>query len=223
MKSVTLRGSGEPIFVQKIMCLGQNYTEHAKEMKLDVPVSPVFFLKPPSAIIHQGEQIIIPAISHDVHHEVELTVLIGKSGKNISRESALQYVTGYGIGLDMTMRDVQLEAKKKGLPWSLAKGFDTAAPLSEFIPAVLVGNPMSLSIQLKINGTVRQSSSTSKLIFPVDTIIEYISQFMILERGDVIYTGTPEGVSRVDHGDTLEAFLQHADGHILTSLSVSIQ
>ena len=222
MKSVTLRGSSEPIYVQKIICLGQNYAEHAKEMKFDVPVSPVLFLKSPSAIIHQGEQIVIPAISNDVHYEVELTVLIGKSGKNIPRESALQYVAGYSVGLDMTMRDVQLEAKKKGLPWSLAKGFDTSAPLSEFIPAALVGNPMSLSIQLKINGKVKQSSSTSKLIFPVDTIIAYISQFMTLERGDVIYTGTPEGVSRVNHGDSLEAILQHADGHVLTSLSVSI-
>ncbi len=223
MNSVTLRGSVEPILVQKIICLGQNYAEHAKEMKFEVPVSPVFFLKPPSAIIHQGEQIIIPTISNDVQHEIELTVLIGKRGKNITRKSALQYVAGYSVGLDMTMRDVQLEAKKKGLPWSLAKGFDTSAPLSEFIPVALVGNPMSLSIQLKINGTVRQSSSTSKLIFPVDTIIAYISQFMTLERGDIIYTGTPEGVSRVDHGDTLEAILQHADGHVLTSLSVSVQ
>jgi 2-keto-4-pentenoate hydratase/2-oxohepta-3-ene-1,7-dioic acid hydratase in catechol pathway len=223
MKSVTLRGSGEPILVQKIICLGQNYAEHAKEMKFDVPASPVFFLKPPSAIIHQGEQIVNPTISNDVHHEVELTVLIGKRGKNISRESALQYVSGYGVGLDMTMRDVQLEAKKRGLPWSLAKGFDTSAPLSEFIPAALVGDPMSLSIQLKINGKVKQSSSTSKLIFPVDTIIAYISQFMTLERGDVIYTGTPEGVSRVDHGDTLEAVLQDGDGYVLASLSVSIQ
>jgi 2-keto-4-pentenoate hydratase/2-oxohepta-3-ene-1,7-dioic acid hydratase in catechol pathway len=223
MKFVTLRGSSEPIRVQKIICLGQNYAEHAKEMKFDVPVSPVLFLKPPSAIIHQGEQIVIPAISNDVHHEVELTVLIGENGKNIPSKSALQYVAGYGIGLDMTMRDVQLEAKKKGLPWSLAKGFDTSAPLSEFIPAVLVGDPMSLNIHLNINGKVRQSSSASKLIFPIDAIIVYISQFMTLERGDVIYTGTPEGVSRVDHGDTLEAVLQHADGHVVASLSVSVQ
>jgi len=223
MKSVTLQGSIEPICVQKIICLGQNYAEHAKEMKFDVPVSPVFFLKPPSAIIHQGEQIVIPSISNDVHHEVELTVLIGERGKNIACKSALQYVAGYGVGLDMTMRDVQLEAKKKGLPWSLAKGFDTSAPLSEFIPAALVGDPMSLGIQLKINGNVRQASNTSKLIFPVDTIIAYISQFMTFERGDIIYTGTPEGVSRVDHGDRLEAVLQHGDGHVLVSLLMNVQ
>ncbi len=223
MKSVTLTGSTETIPIQKIICLGQNYAEHAKELNFDVPDSPVLFLKPASAVIHQGEQIIIPAISHDVHHEVELTVLIGKTGKNISRESALQYVAGYGVGLDMTMRDIQFEAKKKGLPWSLAKGFDTAAPLSEFISPDLTGDPGSLSIQLKINGKIRQSSSTGKLVFPVDTIISYISQFMTFERGDIIFTGTPEGVSRIDHGDKLEAVLQHADGHVLTSLSVSVQ
>jgi len=223
MKSVILHNCGEPIPVQKVICLGQNYAEHAKELKFDVPDSPVFFLKPASAIIHQGEQIIIPAISHDVHHEVELTVLIGKTGKDIPRESALQYVAGYGIGLDITLRDIQFEAKKKGLPWSLAKGFDTAAPLSEFIEPVITGDPMSLSIQLKINGIIRQSSSTGKLIFPVDTIISYISQFMTFERGDVIYTGTPEGVSRIDHGDKLEAVLQNTDRQVLTSLSVSVQ
>jgi|WetSurMetagenome_2_1015567.scaffolds.fasta_scaffold19991_4 acylpyruvate hydrolase len=223
MKSVTLQGSSEPIPVQKIICLGQNYADHAKEMKFDVPVTPVLFLKPPSAIIYQGESIVIPEISHDVHHEVECTVLIGKKGKKIPRESALQYIAGYGVGLDMTMRDIQLEAKKKGLPWSLAKGFDTSAPLSEFIPAAQISDPKTLSIQLNINGTIRQSSSVSKLIFPVDTVIAYISQFMTLERGDVIYTGTPEGVSRVEHGDTLEAHLKHADGHMLASLSVNVE
>jgi 5-carboxymethyl-2-hydroxymuconate isomerase len=223
MKSVTLRGSGEPILVQKIICLGQNYAEHAKEMKLDVPASPVFFLKPPSAIIHQGEQIVLPSISANVQHEVEMTVLIGEGGKNIHLYSALNHVAGYGVGLDMTLRDIQLEAKNKGLPWSLAKGFDTAAPLSEFIPTALVGDPRALNIQLHVNGKIRQSSSTNKLIFSIDKIIAYISQFITLERGDVIYTGTPEGVSRVDHGDTLEAVLQHVDGHVLTSLSVSVQ
>jgi 2-keto-4-pentenoate hydratase/2-oxohepta-3-ene-1,7-dioic acid hydratase in catechol pathway len=223
MKSVTLRGSSDPIPVQKIICLGQNYAEHAKELNFDVPNSPVIFLKPASAIIHQGEQIIIPEISKDVHHEIELTVLIGKTGKNIPRESALQYVAGYGVGLDMTMRDIQFEAKKKGLPWSLAKGFDTAAPVSEFITPVMTGDPATFNLQLKINGKIRQSSNTSKLIFPVETIISYISQFMTFERGDIIYTGTPEGVSRIDHGDKLEAVLQHSDGHVLTSLSVSVQ
>ena len=223
MKSVTLRGTREPFGVGKIICLGQNYAEHAKEMKFDVPTAPVFFLKPPSAIIHSGDQIILPSISQDVHHEVEMTVLIGQGGKDIHRSTALEHVAGYGIGLDMTMRDVQLEAKKKGLPWSLAKGFDTAAPLSEFIPKTDTGDPGTLTVQLLINGSVRQSSATDKLIFPVDKVISYISQFVTLERGDVIYTGTPEGVSRVEHGDKLEASLRDRSGNVLAALTVNIQ
>jgi 2-keto-4-pentenoate hydratase/2-oxohepta-3-ene-1,7-dioic acid hydratase in catechol pathway len=223
MKSVTLRGSGESIPVHKIICLGQNYAEHAKEMKFDVPTSPVFFLKPPSAIIHPGEQIILPSISNNVQHEVEMTVLIGERGKDIRRYSALNHVAGYGVGLDMTMCDIQAEAKNKGLPWSLAKGFDTSAPLSEFIPAAAIDDSNALHIQLLVNGKIRQSSDTSKFVFSVDKVIAYISQFITLERGDIIFTGTPEGVSRVDHGDKLDATLQQADGHVLASLSVSVQ
>jgi len=223
MKSIKLRGSNEPIPVNKIICLGQNYAEHAKEMKFDVPTSPVFFLKPSSAIIHQGEQIVLPDISNDVQHEIEMTVLIGEGGKDIHLYSAMNHVAGYGIGLDMTMRDVQLEAKKKGLPWALAKGFDTSAPLSEFIPAAMVSDPQSLNIQLLINGKVRQSSCTSKFVFPVDKVISYISHFITLERGDVIFTGTPEGVSRVEHGDKLIANLQDKNDQVLISLSVSVQ
>ena len=223
MKSVILRGTDKFYTVGKIICLGQNYAEHAKEMKFDVPTSPVFFFKPSSAIIHNGGQIVLPEISNDVHHEVEMTVLIGEKGNNIHRSAALQHVAGYGIGLDMTMRDVQNEAKKKGLPWALAKGFDTSAPLSDFIPAETCGDPNSLHVQLFINGKLRQSSDTSKFVFPVDKVISYISQFITFEPGDIIYTGTPEGVSRVEHGDRLEASLLDAQKNILTSLTVSIQ
>jgi acylpyruvate hydrolase len=220
MNVVTLHGSRETFTVGKIICIGQNYAEHAKEMNFEVPKSPVFFLKPSTAIIHDGDSVILPSLSNDIHHEVELTVLIGQGGKSIHRELALNYVAGYGVGLDMTMRDVQLEAKKKGLPWTLAKGFDTSAPLSEFIPAENIGNPALLSIQLKINGTVRQSSGAGSLIFPVDVLLEYISGFITLERGDVIYTGTPQGVSRVMRGDKLEARLYGKNGELLASLFV---
>jgi 2-keto-4-pentenoate hydratase/2-oxohepta-3-ene-1,7-dioic acid hydratase in catechol pathway len=223
MKSVILRGEDKFYTVGKIICLGQNYAEHAKEMKFEVPASPVFFFKPPSAIIHGGGQIILPEISHDVHHEVEMTILIGKKGYNIHRSAALSHIAGYGIGLDMTMRDIQNEAKKKGLPWALAKGFDTSAPVSEFIPAETIGDPGSLNVRLLINGKIRQSSSTGKFVFPVDKVIAYISQFITLEPGDIIFTGTPEGVSRVEHGDTLEASLLDSGNNILVSLSVSVQ
>ena len=223
MKSVILRGTDKLYTVGKIICLGQNYSEHAKEMKFEVPTSPVFFFKPPSAIIYNGGQIIIFEISNEVHHEVEMTVLIGEGGNNIHRSAALKHVAGYGIGLDMTMRDIQNEAKKKGLPWALAKGFDTSAPVSEFVPAETVGDPGSLNIQLFINGKLRQSSNTSKFVFPVDEVISYISQFITFEPGDIIFTGTPEGVSRVEHGDKLEASLLDANKNLLTSLSVSVQ
>jgi 5-carboxymethyl-2-hydroxymuconate isomerase len=223
MKSVTLRGREKFYTVGKIICLGQNYADHAREMKFEVPSSPVFFFKPPSAIIHEGGQIVLPEISTDVHHEVEMTVLIGEEGNNIHRSAALKHVAGYGIGLDMTMRDVQMEAKKKGLPWALAKGFDTSAPVSDFIPAETVGDPGSLHVQLFINGKLKQSSSTSKFVFPIDKVIAYISQFITLEPGDIIFTGTPEGVSRVEHGDKLDASLLDAHNNILTSLSVSVQ
>ncbi len=223
MKFVKLQNSTDEIPVGKIICIGQNYAEHVKEMKFEVPTKPVFFLKPPSAIIYNGEKVIIPEISNEVHHEVELTVLIGEGGKNISQKTALRHVAGYGVGLDMTMRDIQLEAKKKGLPWTLAKGFDTSAPLSEFVPSQQIKNPSSLNIELRINGNLRQSSATNKQIFPVEALISYISQFITLERGDVIYTGTPEGVSKVEHGDKLDAYLKTTDGKIQTTLSVSIQ
>jgi 5-carboxymethyl-2-hydroxymuconate isomerase len=223
LKSVILRGADKFYTVGKIICLGQNYAEHAKEMKFEVPASPVFFFKPPSAIIHDGGQIILPAISNDVHHEVEMTILIGEHGNNIHRSAALKHVAGYGIGLDMTMRDIQNEAKKKGLPWALAKGFDTSAPVSEFFPAETIGDPGSLNIQLFINGKLRQSSSTSKFVFPVDKVIAYISQYITFEPGDIIFTGTPEGVSRVEHGDKLEASLLDAQKNIIVSLSVSVQ
>jgi acylpyruvate hydrolase len=223
MKTVALRGSDKFYSVGKIICLGQNYAEHAKEMKFEVPSSPVFFFKPSSAIIHEGGQIILPEISNDVHHEVEMTVLIGEGGNSIHRSAALKHVAGYGIGLDITMRDIQYEAKKKGLPWALAKGFDTSAPVSDFIPATVVGDPGSLNVQLFINGKLKQSSGTSKFVFPVDKIISYISQFITFEPGDIIFTGTPEGVSRVEHGDKLNASLLDAHNNILTSLSVSVQ
>ncbi len=188
-----------------------------------MPKTPVFFLKPSTAIVPDGGEIVLPSVSHDVHHEVELTLLIGTDGKNISGENARSHVAGYGVGLDMTMRDLQGEAKKKGLPWTLAKGFDTSAPLSEFAPAAKVSDPSSLSLQLKVNGAVRQHSGTNDLIFSVEKLISYVSQFVTLEAGDVIFTGTPQGVAQVKPGDRLEASLADASGALLASLSVHVR
>jgi len=223
MTTVTLQGSNTPIIVSKIICIGRNYAEHAKEMKAELPSAPVLFLKPPSAIIGNGGAVILPSISHDLHHEVEMTVLMGKGGRDIPQESSLGCVAGYGIGLDMTLRDVQSEAKKKGLPWSLAKGFDTSAPLSEFIPAALVRDPHRLLLSLSVNGAVRQKGTTRDFIFRLEYLISHISQFFTLSPGDVLFTGTPEGVSQTVPGDILEATLSDESNNPMTSLKVRIE
>lgn len=223
MRTVELEGTTEAVPVGKIICIGRNYAEHAKEMKSELPTTPVLFLKPPTALVASGGAVVIPSISQDVHHEVEMTVLIGKGGKNIPKESALQYVAGYGVGLDMTLRDLQSEAKKKGLPWTLAKGFDTSAPVSRFVPAGNIPNPQAMEILLTVNGNVRQHGKTEDLIFPVQDLLAYISRFITLERGDIIFTGTPEGVAQVRTGDRLDAALKNHAGQTLTSLTVSVK
>ncbi|MDI6803341.1 MAG: fumarylacetoacetate hydrolase family protein [Bacteroidota bacterium] len=207
MKTVTIRKTKEQIPVGTIICIGRNYIEHAKEMQADIPDKPVIFLKPPSAIIYNDDNIIIPNISNEMHHEVELVVVIGKGGKSIPASEANSHILGYAVGLDMTLRDVQAEAKKKGLPWTVAKGFDTSAPISEVLLKDEIPEPHNLNLVCRVNGNVRQQSNTDKMIFSVHKLIEYISSIITLDRGDLIYTGTPEGVSQVNNGDTIEAEL----------------
>jgi acylpyruvate hydrolase len=223
MATAHITGSTETFDVKKIFCIGRNYADHAKEMNAAIPEAPVFFLKPPTAVIGDGEMIHIPTISKELHHEVEMTVLMGKGGKDILRGNALNHVAGYGIGLDMTLRDVQSEAKKKGLPWTLAKGFDTSAPLSHFVSAGDITDPYDLEIRLDVNGVLRQHSNTHNFIFKIDELIAYISQFFTFERGDVIFTGTPEGVAPASNGDRLEAKLLSPQHTVLASLRVSVQ
>jgi 2-keto-4-pentenoate hydratase/2-oxohepta-3-ene-1,7-dioic acid hydratase in catechol pathway len=216
-------GSDEVLEVRKIFCIGRNYAEHAKEMNAAVPEAPIFFLKPTTAIIGNGGVIIKPAISNDLHHEVEMTVLIGRGGKDIQKTEALGCIAGYGIGLDMTLRDVQSEAKKKGLPWTLAKGFDTSAPLSPFVPATQIQDPHNLGVRLDVNGATRQLSNTKNFIFRIEELISYISRFFTFERGDIIFTGTPDGVAQTGAGDRLEAQLLSPANTVLASLNVRIQ
>ncbi|ALV63794.1 Fumarylacetoacetate hydrolase family protein [Thermococcus sp. 2319x1] len=192
----------------KIICLGRNYAEHARELGHEVPEEPVIFLKPPSALIGPNQTIILPRKSNHVDHEVELAVIIGKRAKRVSREEAMDYVMGYTIMLDITARDLQWEAKKKGLPWTVAKGFDTFAPIGPRIVDRREINVDDLEIGLKVNGEIRQLSRTSKMIFKVDEIIEYVSGIMTLEPGDIIATGTPEGVGPLRHGDVVEAWIE---------------
>ena len=192
----------------KIIALAKNYAEHAKEMESEVPERPVFFLKPPSALIGPGEPIILPKMSKRVDHEVELAVIIGKRGRRIPREKAFDYILGYTILLDITARDLQAEARERGLPWSIAKGFDTFAPVG---PRVVEKRELSiddLEIGLKVNGELRQLGRTSEMVFKVPELIEYISSIMTLEPGDIIATGTPAGIGPLRHGDKVEAWIE---------------
>jgi 2-keto-4-pentenoate hydratase/2-oxohepta-3-ene-1,7-dioic acid hydratase in catechol pathway len=191
----------------KIICLGRNYVKHAKEMKSEVPSKPIIFLKPPSSLIGPNEIIKLPKESKKVHHEVELAFLVSHKAKNVRAEKAMDYVLGYTILLDITARDIQDEAKMKGLPWTVAKGFDTFAPIGpRVVPADEI-NPNSLGIGLMVNGEIRQRGNTSDMIFKIPEIIEYVSSIMTLEPGDIIATGTPEGVGEIRDGDIIEAWI----------------
>lgn len=208
MTRILFRGSEKSISVGKILCLGRNYVAHAKEMGADVPKLPVVFLKPSTALIQDGGNIVIPRISADMHHEVEMVVVIGRQAKDVRPEEAYNHVGGYAVGLDMTLRDIQADAKQKGLPWTVAKGFDTSAPISEAVEKSRVSNPHQLRLSLKVNGDRRQESNTSNMIFKIDFIVSYLSSIFTLEPGDLIFTGTPEGVGPVRPGDVLEAELE---------------
>jgi len=189
----------------KVLCIGRNYAAHAAEMQSDMPEAPVIFLKPPTALIGDGGEVLLPPASQEVHHEVELVALIGKKGKNIPVSDALKHVEGYALGIDMTARDMQAEAKRSGLPWSVAKGFDTFAPLGAFTPARDIADPRRLSISLYVNGVIRQQGSVSRMVFRVDELVAYASSIFTLMPGDLMYTGTPEGVAAVEDGDRLVA------------------
>jgi len=197
--------NGQEFPIGKILCIGRNYVDHIRELGNEVPAAPVVFSKPASSVISDRQQIRIPSYSDDCHHEGELAVLIGTEGKHIPIEKALDHVAGYGVAIDLTLRDVQTELKKRGLPWEIAKGFDTACPLSVFKPAGEVGDPQKLQIQLSVNGTVRQDGSTGLMINPVAEIISHLSTIFTLDPGDVILTGTPSGVGQIVSGDRLLA------------------
>lgn len=209
MKKVKIKNSSLEFNVGKIVCVGRNYAMHAKEFGNEVPKFPIIFLKPTSTLVYEGDNIIHPSYSEEMHHEVELVLLIGENVKNASEIEAENAIIAYGVGLDMTLRDLQNEYRKEGTPWTLAKGFDTCAVVSEFVLKEnyqLTGNE---EIILKKNGNIQQSSTVNKMIFSPADIVKYISEKMTLEPGDLIYTGTPEGVSKVERGDTLQSSISN--------------
>ena len=205
MEEFRISEQGKSYRPGKLLCIGRNYAKHAKELGNEVPESPMVFLKPASALIPSGDHIVIPKMSHDVHHEVELVCLIGKKGKDIPVEAAMDYIAGYAVGLDMTARDIQNEAKAKSHPWSVAKGFDTFAPLGPFVSSQSVNDVADLNIELRINGVLRQSGNTQDMIFSVAELVSWCSSIFTLEPGDLLFTGTPEGVGPIAPGDVLVA------------------
>ncbi len=203
-KTIKIRNRKEEIAIGKIVCVGRNYAEHAAELGNEVPEKPVVFLKPSSSVIYSGGEIIYPKFSHEMHHETELVLLIGKNIKDASPEESAEAIKAYGVGLDMTLRDIQSELKKKGHPWTIAKGFDTSAVLSDFISASEHELTLDEEIILTVNGEVRQKEKLSLMLFKPVEIVEYISSLMSLEEGDLIFTGTPKGVNIVKSGDILK-------------------
>ena len=203
MSHVTLNNTGETCRVGKILGLGRNYLDHIRELNNPVPDRAVIFSKPASSILADGGRIRIPEYSDDCHHELELALLIGRPGKCISPERALEHLQGYAVALDLTLRDLQAELKNKGLPWDLAKGFDTACPLSSFTPASTVADPNNLELRLTVNGELRQQGTTAQMMRPVENVVAEVSRYFTLEAGDIILTGTPAGVARIVSGDRL--------------------
>lgn len=203
MKPLIVKDTDEKIYPTKIICLARTYRKHAEEMRSELPTEPILFLKPPSAIIYSSDHIVIPEISKEIHYEGELAVIIGKKGKNISKEGAYSHILGYSAFLDITARDLQSYAKSRGYPWSISKGFDTFAPISEVTKKEEIEDPHNLNIKLWVNNEIKQNSNTKYMIFTIDQIIEYISKIMTLERGDIIATGTPEGVGKIKKGDRI--------------------
>lgn len=192
----------------KIICIGRNYAEHAKEMNAAVPTEPVFFLKPDTALIKDDQPFYYPDFSKEIHHEVELVLKISKAGKNISPEFANKYYDEIGIGIDFTARDIQAKCKEKGLPWEKAKAFDGSAPLGSFIPKKEFSNLSDINFYLEVNGNTTQKGNTKDLLFSFDAVVSYVSKFFTLKTGDLIFTGTPEGVGPVSIGDNLVAGIE---------------
>ncbi|MEM1117237.1 MAG: fumarylacetoacetate hydrolase family protein [Bacteroidota bacterium] len=189
----------------KILCIGRNYAAHVAEMGYASDAEPVVFLKPTTALAPDGGEVVLPRQSADVHHELELVVVVGTAGRHVAEADALGHVAAYALGLDLTARDLQAQAKARKAPWSIAKGFDTFAPLGPLADAEAVGDPQALEIALAVNGEERQRGTTDRMVFSVARIVSFLSSVFTLEPGDLIYTGTPEGVAPIRDGDRLVA------------------
>jgi fumarylpyruvate hydrolase len=210
LPSLRVEGSDARFPVGRIYCVGRNYAEHAREMGHDPDREPpFFFMKAANSVVESGSTLAYPVGTKDVHHEIEMVVAIAKGGKNIPVEKALEHVWGYAVGLDMTRRDIQGEAKKMGRPWEMGKSFDESAPVSALRPASKIGHPAKGAIWLKVNGQLKQQGDLAMQIWSVPEQINYLSSLITLQPGDLIFSGTPAGVGPVKAGDKLEG---HVDG-----------
>jgi len=208
--SVAIEGRSARFPVHRIYCIGRNYADHAKEMGMAVDRgTPVFFCKPADAVVADGATIPYPPKTSDLHHEVEMVVALQSGGENIAAGDALRHVFGYGVGLDLTRRDLQAAAKKEGMPWDTAKAFDRSAPISALRPAAKSGHPLRGRLTLEVNGTLRQHTDISEMIFGVPLIISELSRLFELAPGDLVFTGTPAGVAALKRGDEFHARLEN--------------
>ena len=208
--SVGIAGSEQRFPVHRIYCIGRNYAEHAKEMGMTVDrANPVFFCKPADAVVAGGGDIPYPPATSDLHHEVEMVVALGRGGTTLGPDSALNAVFGYGVGLDLTRRDLQAAAKGKGLPWDTAKAFDRSAPVSALHRVNEVGHPNNAQLCLEVNGEVRQTANIADMLFSAAEIIAHLSCLFELQPGDLIFTGTPSGVGALHRGDRFVARLEN--------------
>lgn len=192
----------------KIICIGRNYANHAKELNNPLPAEPVFFLKPDTAILKDGNPFYHPDFSNDIHHEMEIVLRISKAGKHIEEQFASRYYNEITAGIDFTARDIQNVCKEKSLPWEKAKAFDHSAVIGDFIPIQEYKNLNNLNFELNVNDVHRQKGNTKDMIFSFDVIVAFISQFITLKTGDLIFTGTPAGVQAVKQGDRLQGFIE---------------
>lgn len=192
----------------KIICIGRNYTEHAKELNNNMPDEPIFFMKPDTALIQSRNPFVYPSFSKDIHHEVEIVVKINKIGKHIEEKFAHTYYNEISVGVDFTARDIQQICKEKGLPWEKAKSFDGSAPVGKFIAIQNFENLNNINFSLFINGEPKQQGNTKDMVFTINQLISYVSKFVTLKIGDIIFTGTPSGVGPIKIGDKIECFLE---------------
>ena len=201
--AIPIAGRDSVFPVRRVYCVGRNYSDHAAEMGADIREPPFFFSKPADALVPGGGEVAYPPMTGNLQHEVELVVALGKGGSDIPSEQALGCVFGYAVGFDLTRRDLQSRAKDKGHPWEMGKGFDQSGPLSALVPVDAAGHPVSGAVWLKVNGELRQSGELSRMTWNVAEIIANLSSYVRLEAGDLIFTGTPAGVSTVVRGDVL--------------------